>query len=61
MPHDLFRTADHIFLPLIQTHRKLQFRQGAAENHLCTMRVTDAGPSEAEISEKATYDRQPGG
>ena len=61
MLHDLFRTADHISLSLIQTHRQLPFPQCTAENRLCTRRVTDAGPSEAEISEKATYDQQPGG
>jgi len=61
MPHDLFRSANHISLPLIQAHRQLPFRQGPAENRLCTPRFTVAGPSEAELSEKATCDRQPGG
>ena len=61
MPHDLFRSAYRISLTLIQAHRQLPFRQVAAENGLCTLRPTVAGPSEAELSEKATYDRQPGG
>jgi hypothetical protein len=61
MTHDLFRSTNHISLPLKQAQRQLPFRQGAAGNRLCTLKVTVAGPSEAELSEKAAYDRQPGG